>query len=167
MITIDIDKTQIAKIKDKFEKYPPYAMNAGLQASSDYLNTPAFKFSMYPPESDAPFVWSSERQRRAYFATNGFGGGIPYSRTMNLMNSGTFRVESKYSSLYVFYENIANYFKWVQGNLLQIIGHRTRGWKPVNTFVVNESGKILPLFKDAALKAWDQEQFISGGGAGL
>ena len=28
-----------------------------------------------------PIQWDSERQRRAYFATNGFGGGIPYRRT--------------------------------------------------------------------------------------
>jgi hypothetical protein len=28
-----------------------------------------------------PLEWQSERQRRAYFATNGFGKGIPYRRT--------------------------------------------------------------------------------------
>ncbi len=28
-----------------------------------------------------PIQWDSERQRRAYFATGGFGKGIPYRRT--------------------------------------------------------------------------------------
>lgn len=28
-----------------------------------------------------PIQWDSERQRRAFFATNGFGKGIPYRRT--------------------------------------------------------------------------------------
>ena len=28
-----------------------------------------------------PIRWDSERQRKAYFATNGFGAGIPYVRT--------------------------------------------------------------------------------------
>lgn len=28
-----------------------------------------------------PVRWDSERQRRAYFASNGFGRGIPYRRT--------------------------------------------------------------------------------------
>lgn len=28
-----------------------------------------------------PIQWDSERQKRAYFATNGFGAGIPYRRT--------------------------------------------------------------------------------------
>lgn len=28
-----------------------------------------------------PIEWASEKQRRAFFATNGFGAGIPYSRS--------------------------------------------------------------------------------------
>lgn len=28
-----------------------------------------------------PIQWDSERQKRAYFASNGFGAGIPYKRT--------------------------------------------------------------------------------------
>jgi len=28
-----------------------------------------------------PIKWVSEKQRRAFFATNGFGGGIPHKRT--------------------------------------------------------------------------------------
>jgi hypothetical protein len=28
-----------------------------------------------------PIQWDSERQKRAYFATGGFGSGIPYQRT--------------------------------------------------------------------------------------
>lgn len=28
-----------------------------------------------------PIDWDSERQKRAFFATNGFGAGIPYRRT--------------------------------------------------------------------------------------
>jgi hypothetical protein len=28
-----------------------------------------------------PVQWDSERQKRAFFATNGFGAGIPYQRT--------------------------------------------------------------------------------------
>lgn len=42
----------------------------------DVLSTPP------PPASNYyPLRWKSERQRRAFFATNGFGGGIPHIRT--------------------------------------------------------------------------------------
>jgi hypothetical protein len=32
------------------------------------------------PGRPYPLPWTSERQRRAFFATNGFGGGIPHRR---------------------------------------------------------------------------------------
>lgn len=38
------------------------------------LRTPA-------PRPSYPITWDSERQRRAFFATDGFGRGIPYHRT--------------------------------------------------------------------------------------
>lgn len=156
MITLDVDQIQIAKLKDKFEKYPPYALGAGLDASAEFLNQPAFKDSMYPPKSSEPFIWSSDRQRRAYFATNGFGGGIPYSRTNNLKNSGTYKVDKNRSSLYVYYENAAPYAKWVIGQLLQIIGMKARGWVSESSRVIEKHDEVVAKFKEAALSAWDQ-----------
>lgn len=35
-----------------------------------------------------PIQWDSQRQKRAYFATNGFGNGIPYSRTKTYVLAG-------------------------------------------------------------------------------
>jgi hypothetical protein len=35
-------------------------------------------------EIEYPVNWDSEKQRRAFFATNGFGAGIPYQRTGTL-----------------------------------------------------------------------------------
>jgi hypothetical protein len=32
-----------------------------------------------------PVQWDSERQKRAFFATNGFGQGIPYQRTNRMV----------------------------------------------------------------------------------
>lgn len=35
-----------------------------------------------------PVQWDSEKQRRAFFATNGFGHGIPYKRSNKYIQSG-------------------------------------------------------------------------------
>lgn len=35
---------------------------------------------LVPPPAVKPIEWTSEKQRRAYFATDGFGHGIPYVR---------------------------------------------------------------------------------------
>jgi|SRR3990172_7695057 len=149
--------SQIAKIKTKMDKYPPYAIGKGLDATAEFLNTPVVKASIYPPsQSGQPFIWSSEKQRKAFFATNGFGRGIPTIRTLNLANSGTFKVEKRYSSLYVYYENTASYAKWVIGQFTQIVGHIARGWKPVNTHIVNYRSDILDIFHSAVSKSWDE-----------
>ena len=39
------------------------------------------RLSADAPRPSYPIDWDSEKQRRAYFATDGFGGGIPYRRT--------------------------------------------------------------------------------------
>lgn len=37
-----------------------------------------------PGKPNYPIQWQSEKQRRAFFATDGFGGGIPHVRTHDL-----------------------------------------------------------------------------------
>lgn len=39
------------------------------------------KLTFSPPRPTYPINWDSERQRRAFFASGGFGGGIPTRRT--------------------------------------------------------------------------------------
>jgi len=151
MIDLQVDLNQIAKIKTKMEKYPPYVMGKGLDAASSYLNTPTVKASLYPPsQSGSPFVWSSERQRRFVFANI----KLPSQRTMNLANSGEFKVEKKFSSLYIYYQNTASYAKWVIGNFTTIIGHRMRGWLGVNTTVVNRRSDVVNAFDKGINGAW-------------
>jgi len=163
MISMAVDTAKITKLQTKFAKYGPYAIKAGLKAGNDYLNSSDIKYLMYPPsQSGSPFVWSSEKQRRFVFATI----SLPSVRTMNLANSGSFKVNE--TSFWIEYVNSASYAKYVQHPSYQIIGHRMRGWKPVNTFVVSRSSDIVRLFKPAALAAWtEMESFMFGGGAGL
>ncbi|QPC83779.1 hypothetical protein G4Y79_05210 [Phototrophicus methaneseepsis] len=42
-----------------------------------------YTIGRYPGAVRYPIEWDSEKQRRAYFASNGFGGGIPYRRSRN------------------------------------------------------------------------------------
>jgi hypothetical protein len=166
LLRITTDTNKLTSLKKKLEKYPPAAIKAGLVAAEEYLNTDEFKMSMYPPESDEPFEWSSDKQRAAFFASDGFGRGIPTERTHELAQSGVFRVSE--GNLWVEYENLAPYSNYVINPSMQIIGHRKRGWKPVNTFVVGRSKEIAKVFEKAAKAAWDNiERFMFGGGGGL
>lgn len=157
LLDVKVNTSQLAKIKVKLENYPPYVIEQGLESVNTYLNDDTFKESMYPEATPgAPFEWSSDKQQQAFFASNGFGRGIPTQRTYEIANSGAFEVVKKFKSLYITYSNSAPYFKWVQGQFSQIIGHIRRGWKPVNTFVVDNGAIIKERFEAGIKGAWDK-----------
>lgn len=163
MINMAIDVAKMTKLQTKFDKYGPYAIKQGLKADNEFLNTPSFLMSMYPPsQSGQPFIWSSDKQRRFVHANI----KLPSTRTFGMALSGRFEVNE--SSFWIEYQNFAPYAKWVINSMFQIIGHKMRGWKPVQTFVKAQSANIVSTFKTAALAAWEEmDAFISGGGAGL
>ena len=155
LLDIKTDLVQVAKIKTKLSKFAPFAINEGLDEATAYLNDDEFRESMYPEQKNfEPFIWSSDKQRRAFFATNGFGRGIPTQRTHELMYSGLFKADKKYSSLWITYENIAPYAKWVIGQFTQIVGHIARGWKPANTYVISKGGEVRDAFEKGVARAW-------------
>lgn len=163
MINLSYDNNQITKLQTKFAKYGPYAITSGLRVSNTMLNEPSFLMSMYPPSrSGQPFIWSSDRQRRFVFANI----QLPSVRTYALALAGRFEVNEK--SFWIEYQNFMEYAKWVLHPTTMIIGHRTRGWKPVTDFVKKRSGEIVSTFKQAAINAWtEMDNFMFGGGAGL
>ena len=74
-----------------------------------------------------PYKWQSEKQRRAYFATDGFGGGIPYQRTGNLANAWTMEeANSDWNTVKL--TNSSEYGQYVQGDSIQD-GHKADGWR--------------------------------------
>lgn len=74
-----------------------------------------------------PYQWQSEKQRRAFFATDGFGGGIPYKRTGNLSAGWVYSsTDSNWTSVKI--ENIESYSGFVMGDQQQR-GHAADKWR--------------------------------------
>lgn len=70
--------------------YPRVAQNLRLTVA--YPLTRSLR--KYPPRKPGMKIrWTSEKQRRAYFATDGFGGGIPYTRTGKLAAGWSVKVD--------------------------------------------------------------------------
>lgn len=167
ILDIAVDTKQMTRLRAKLSKYPEIAIQLGLKDTKDYLNQDQFKMQMYPDiPAGTPFQWSSDKQRKAYYATDGFGAGIPYNRTYELMRSGTFNVDL--GSLWIEYQNVAPYSKFVIHPSFQIIGHRKRGWQAINKFVVAQSKYIAKIFQNATRKTWQEmDKFITGGSPGI
>ena len=151
------------KLKTKAEKYPPFAMGAGLNAINREMNSTAFKRGIVPPDRNgSPFMWSSPRQRRFVFANV----SLPYARTFQLVDSGHFSVNERY--FMIEYSNRKSWWKYVLHPTYQIIGHKTRGWPTVNRYVISKSALLVRLFKPAAIQAWeDMDNLVFGGALGL
>jgi len=70
-----------------------------------------------PEHPHYPIIWQSERQRRAFFATDGFGGGIPYQRTGALQSSWVMEKTGGGAQFVVIVRNPTSYAKYVVGSL--------------------------------------------------
>lgn len=97
-----------------------------------------------------PIEWKSLKQRRAYFASRGFGHGIPYQRTGALLNAWDViftpfgEIAGSLSAI-----NTNPAARWVIGADQQPFHHNT-GW-----YVTNEKIPAINAYaNDALIDAW-------------
>lgn len=89
-----------------------------------------------PGKPKYPIQWTSAKQRRAFFATNGFGKGIPYRRTGKLAKSYRLKLLRNANEIKLSIENTAAYSPFVVGRLRprgvdpQQRFHKITGWQP-------------------------------------
>lgn len=94
--------------------------------------------------ADNPYQWQSEKQRRAYFASNGFGKGIPYNRSYDLRAGWTY-IEKGVNTQIV---NDVPYAGFVMGDEGQQVGHRADGWRKIADIIkTNINGMIAEVDK--------------------
>lgn len=74
-----------------------------------------------------PYQWQSEKQRRAYFATDGFGGGIPYQRTDEMVNAWDWIANNTDWTRVIVYNPVET-VTYVIGDDQQK-GHKADGWR--------------------------------------
>lgn len=116
-----------------------------MRAMSEYFIEGTNGLKNYPARvqhgEGNPYQWQTEKQRKAYFATNGFGGGIPSTRTDTLKNAWDY-VETSSAWDRVYLLNSSGYAKYVQGANIQR-GHVADKWiKAFETVKANISGAI-------------------------
>lgn len=120
--------------------------NIGAQQIYEAFQRAKERVTRYPP-SPRRVRWDSEKQRAAFFATNGFGGGIPYMRTGTYGKSWIIRRNPRAARAMAGYSLIGNarYSKYVGGDAYGTSQSRIHGnrWAKVRTSVEKEM-KPLP-----------------------
>jgi len=139
---------------DRFLKaLPRGTMKAAIAAMSEYmLGDSTHGLRHYPPRrthgKSNPYRWQSEKQRRAFFATKGFGGGIPSRRTGDLSRGWQASVDPYRKTLF----NRVPWAKYVMGDRQQK-GHTTDGWRKLGKVIAdNMRGGMLRARQ--AVKRW-------------
>jgi hypothetical protein len=139
------------------EVEPPF--RAELETESPERNYP----------DDYPLEWESRLQQMAYFASNGFGKGIPYQRTGKLAKAWElFIVEDANGTSFVV-ENPADAARYVYGSLAQNTQraarfqqrfHKKTGWQTITETVAF----WLDAYEEVYLRILDEELAAFGQG---
>lgn len=96
------------------------------------------------PERRGKVDWTSEKQKFAFFATNGFGGGIPTRRTGEHRNAWIAKTKREGSAFYFIVDNPLPTSKFIYGSLakkrasalrFQQRFHAQTGWQPATDTV--------------------------------
>jgi len=77
-IAVHVESGQVQQSLTRLGEAIPHVVNADIEEA---LNNAKYDLQQPGPPITYPVHWDSEKQRRAYFATDGFGAGIPYKRT--------------------------------------------------------------------------------------
>ena len=150
-VKIDIKvKTNLKAIQHFLDKYPDN-VGALVQQSYDDTLVPVVNALRTPPRkrsypSDYPLEWTSERQRRAYFATNGFGAGIPYRRTGGLTRAWRGAVIPRGDGFRVVILNPVKSARFVYGTLSFNPSLRTAGQQRFHVITGWVDGSKNPVY---------------------
>lgn len=108
----------------------------------------------YPGRVKYPIQWQSKKQRRAFFATNGFGRGIGAKRTGRL--KAGWQVKLRYGSNegFLTLKNDVKYAWYVSGSAQQMF-HRNTGWSRVDKLVDDAEKQFTEQVIDAWIEVVD------------
>lgn len=134
----------LEEVQAFLKSLPRGTMKVAIAAMSEYiLGDDTHGLRHYPPRrshgAGNPYRWQSEKQRRAFFATKGFGKGIPSRRSYELSRGWQQSVDPYRKTLF----NRVPYAKYVMGNQQQK-GHTTDGWRKIGKVITdNVKGGML------------------------
>lgn len=101
-------------------RYTARNVNRDFAVRKRVVDQQALRFLRFRPATPHyPIIWQSERQRRAFFATKGFGKGIPTQRTGALQEAWAVNLTTDDTGGALTFDNSAPYSIYVQGDIMQ------------------------------------------------
>lgn len=143
----------VSELKAFLASVPRGAAIVVMRAFAEYIVGDESHGLKHEPEQKVhnennPYQWQSEKQRKAFFATDGFGQGIPTVRTHEGVNSWTVTEQNSNWTQ----TKIEGGNKFVQGDFQQR-GHKADGWRTyLEILATNTAGALRHA--NAKLNEW-------------
>lgn len=135
-------------LAEQFQKTPALLNTALKRQASKSKSRILGRLREEPGNPSYPIRWKSEKQRRAFFATDGFGRGIGAPRTHALSEGWTVDIDgSNFFSMDVY--NKKDYTRFVEGEDKQPF-HIDTGWLDANPILRDESER----FEDVVIETY-------------
>lgn len=103
----------------------------------------------YPGPVRLPIEWASDVQRKAFFASDGFGRGIPTRRTGALRDAWRLAYQFSRAEDFMVLENTSPKAIYVIGELQQPF-HRNTGWMTVDETMA----RYQRILEDVLIDTW-------------
>ena len=149
--TLSFKVRGVEKLQEFLKSLPYGTKKAAIEAAAEYLVGDENHGLKYEPErvehgEGNPYQWQTEKQRRAFFATNGCGRGIPTVRTHDLSNGWTYvPLNNGYDCRIT---NKTTYATYIQGKTQQV-GHAADLWRRVGKIVSDNTAGAMRAAQQA------------------
>jgi hypothetical protein len=147
-ITSTINTAPVALFADYLEDINEIVYDTGQEVFEDYKPVVLQKLQADPGPVKYPIQWTTEKQRRAFFATNGFGGGIPTQRTGEIPAAWDMEMIVDPGAFRILIINRNPKAKWVYGGLSLRSNPRFQQQMHKNTGWVSAAG-VIDVYLDA------------------
>lgn len=147
--SLTIDNDIIQAIEDNVNNLPVLMETAFKRQQRLIRRSVLAKLRKQPGKVKYPIQWASARQRRAFFASDGFGKGIPYQRTGGLVNAWEVDFVREGDSYAIVAVNPLPAAQYVVGDKQQPF-HRNTGWYRADDVLIDETIRA----EDVLIDTW-------------
>lgn len=145
--TIQVDDTALQRQQQALRQSPGIARTSFRRVTSRLKSRVLKQVRKEPPERSPndPVNWTSDKQRMAFFATRGFGRGIPTVRSGALVKAWKVTTKRLRDGELFIIENLKAWAIYVVGSKQQRF-HRDTGWPRADLVLENANQEAAQAF---------------------
>src|SRR6056297_1510184 len=147
--SLSIDNDIIDAIENNAGKLPALMNTAFKRQRTKIRQSVLARLRVEPGPVKYTIQWKSDKQRKAFFASNGFGKGIPTKRTGALTKAWDVEFTEAGETYEIVATNNKPYARYVIGDDQQPF-HRNTGWYQADNILIDETIKA----QDALIETW-------------